>query len=390
MRVLVDVTTWVPGRTGIGLYTERLLRALSELDAGDELLLASNLADDDVDIAGKRLGPVMPLRALWMQTAMAAHAARERPDVAFFPNYVAPLASTWAHSCPTVVTVHDMAVFLHPDTFTFKKRVLQRRLLPSLLRHTDAILTPSEATRRDLLRLLPVDPRRVVAIPLAADPAYHAPISDVDRAAVRRRFELPARYLLAVSTLEPRKNLVRLIRAFEQVWPDHPDVKLILVGGKGWRDAGIAEALRQSTARAGIEALGYVEFDDLRALYAEALALCYPSLYEGFGLPVIEAMACGAPVLVSRGSSLDEVAGDAALQVDPRNTDEIAAGLRRLLQEPELRADLSARGRVRAATFSWARTAALTRAVFERVAGGALPSPEDSPLPRQEDAQCLP
>lgn len=378
MRVLVDVTTWVPGRTGIGLYTERLLRAMAAQTPTDELLLASNLADDDVDVPGRRLGPRMPLRALWMQTAMAAHAVREQPDVAFFPNYVAPLASTIARTCPTVVTVHDMAVFLHPETFTFKKRVLQRRLLPSLLRHAHAILTPSDATRRDLLRLLPVDPRRVVAIPLAADPAYHAPIDAHVRAEVRRRFALPDRYLLAVSTLEPRKNLVRLIQAFEQVWPSHQDVKLILVGGKGWRDDGIAHALRSSSARDGIEALGYVEFEELRALYAEALALCYPSLYEGFGLPVIEAMACGAPVLVSRGSSLDEVAGDAALQVDPMRTDEIADGMRRLLQEPALRSELSDKGRAQAATFSWDRTARRTRDVFARVAGGALPSEEES------------
>ncbi|MCO4760127.1 MAG: glycosyltransferase family 4 protein [Myxococcales bacterium] len=373
MRILVDVTTWVPGRTGIGLYTERLLRALVGLDRGDELLLASNLATDDVDVPGRRLGPQMPLRALWMQTAMGLHVARERPDVAFFPNYVAPLASTYASACPTVVTVHDMAVFLHPETFTFKKRVLQRRLLPPLLRHAKAIVTPSEATRTDLLRLLPVDPRRVVAIPLAADPAYMTPVSAESQATVQRKFELPDRYLLAVSTLEPRKNLVRLIEAFEQVWPDHQEVKLILVGGKGWRDDAIAAALRQSSARDGIEAFGYVEFDELRALYAGALAMCYPSLYEGFGLPVIEAMACGAPVLVSRGSSLDEVAGDAALQVDPLDTQTIVSGIRRLLDEPELRSQLARRGLAQAQTFSWARTAEQTREVFERVAGGAMP-----------------
>ncbi len=383
MRVLVDVTTWTPGRTGIGLYTERLLTAYAALGTGDQLLLASNLAADDVDLPGEviggRVGPVMPLRALWMQTALAAQVWAEQPDVAFFPNYMAPLLTTRARRCPTVITVHDMAVFLHPETFTFKKRVLQRRLLPSLLRQAEGIVTPSESTRRDLLRLIPsVRPERVVAVPLAADPACHAPVSDDAMASVRARFDLPERYLLAVSTLEPRKNLVRLVQAFEKVWPAHPDVKLILVGGKGWRDEAISQALKRSSARDGIEALGYVAFEDLRALYKGARAMCYPSLYEGFGLPVIEAMACGAPVLTSFGSSLDEVAGDAALQVDPLSVGDIAAGLRRLLEEPGLCESLSAKGSAQAERFSWAKTAVGTREVLARVAGGACPGGDDA------------
>ena len=375
MRTLVDVTTWVPARTGIGLYTERLLRAWASQSPADEFLLASNLAEDDAslpEVSCTRVGPVMPSRALWMQTALPVQMRLHQPDVALFPNYLAPLAPT--PSVPRVVTVHDMAVFSHPETFTWKKRVLQRRLLPSLLRAVEGIVTPSESTRRDLLRLIPgIDPRRVVASHLAADPACHEPVTPAQLERVKQAYQLPERYLLAVGTLEPRKNLVRLIRAFEQVWTEGSDVRLLLVGGKGWRDAAIAKALNESPARAGIEALGYVDFDDLRALYHGATAMCYPSLYEGFGLPVVEAMACGAPVLTSLGSSLDEVAAGAAVQVDPLDVSSIAAGLDRMLRDADLRQTLTARGHQRAGQLSWARTAAATREVLRRVAGGALP-----------------
>ena len=370
MKVLVDVTTWTSGRTGIGLYTERLLRAMESLGHDDEMLLASNGDMAGIDVAGRCLGPKMPLRALWMQTAMAAHGLRQRPDIAFYPNYMAPLVRT----CPTVVTVHDLAVFIHPETFTFKKRVLQRALLPTIIRRADAILTPSESTRRDILTRVDVDPAKVVAIHLAADPAFHQPIDDDQAQQLRERLQLPDRYLLAVGTLEPRKNLVRLISAFERVHEQDPDIRLLLVGGKGWRDAAIRAVLEGSSAAAAIDALGYIDFSTLRVLYSDALALCYPSLYEGFGLPVVEAMASGTPVLVSRGSSLDEVAQEAALKVDALDVDEIAAGLLRLVGDSELRDRLRDLGLKRARSLSWRKTAERTREVFERVAQGRPPN----------------
>lgn len=373
MKVLVDVTTWVPGRTGIGLYTERLLQAMQALGTNDELLLATNTTAADVNIAGKLISPKMPLRALWMQSAVPALCLQHRPDVAFYPNYMAPMISP----CPSVITVHDMAVFLHPETFTWKKRVLQRALLPAILKQADAIVTPSRSTRRDLLRLVELDPRRVVPIHLAADPRLSDPMTDAEITAASDQLQLPPKYLLAVSTLEPRKNLVRLIAAFERVAPARPDVHLVLVGGKGWRDAGIRAALEKSTVADRIVTTGYVSFDALRLVYQRALALCYPSLYEGFGLPVVEAMACGTPVLTSTGSSLDEVAAGAAIAVDPMSVDEIAEGMRRLCDSPDLRAELSAKGSARAAQLSWSRTARLTREVLQYVANGKLPRVED-------------
>lgn len=368
MRVLVDVTTWTAGRSGIGMYTERLLRAYAERFPTDELLLASN-QPTEADVPGQSMGPQMPLRALWMQTALAAQARSSGADVLFCPNYLGPLLP----GPPLVATFHDMAVYLTPETFSYRKRELQRRLLPHVAARAAAILTPSEASRRDVVRLLDVDPRRVVTTSLAADPMFFGPKDPAAIAAMRARFDLPERFLLAVGTLEPRKNLVRLVRAFETIWPQHRDVALVLVGGKGWRDAAIREALGSSPARQAILTTGYVEASDLRLLYQGALALCYPSLYEGFGLPVVEAMACGTATLVSRGSSLDEVAGDAALAVPAQDEAAIAEAMARLLEDDALRRDLAERGAARAATFSWQRTAGETRAVFERVAAGKMP-----------------
>ena len=231
MKVLVDVTTWCPGRTGVGLYTEHVLRSWLALGQ-DELILATNTDDREfLDVAAQKIGPRMPIRAAWMQTALAYQAAKLRPDAAFFPNYMAPLSlAAGVPKIPYVVTVHDLAIFLYPETFTFKKRVLQRLLLPTLARGAAAILTPSEATRRDVLRILPVHPENVIAVPLAADARFHTPPDELTVARERQNLKLPRHFLLAVGTLEPRKNLVRLIEAFEHIAPAHPDVHLVLAG----------------------------------------------------------------------------------------------------------------------------------------------------------------
>ena len=373
MKLLIDVTTWVPGRSGVGLYTERLLEALVALGYNDELFLASNINTDEVTVQGMPVGPKMPLRAFWMQSALPITCVWQQPDVAFFPNYMMPVVRT----CPTVVTVHDMAIFLHPQTFTWKKRILQRALLPSLLKRADAILTPSHSTKRDLLKLIDLDPRRIVPIHLAADPRLSKPLSDIEVAEARAELNLPDRYLLAVSTLEPRKNLVRLIAAFEKISQKHRDVHLLLVGGKGWRDTGIRTAMSKSSAADRIIATGYITFNALRLVYRDALALCYPSLYEGFGLPIVEAMACGAPVLTSCGSSIDEVAENAALMVDPYDTVQIADGMSRLIKDETLRIELRRKGLHRASKLSWMQTAELTRDVFSQVAQGRLPRMEN-------------
>ena len=370
MKILVDVTTWCPGRTGVGLYTEHVLRSWLGLGR-DELVFATN--KDFSEFAGlpvQKIGPRMPIRAAWMQTALAVQAAKLRPDAAFFPNYMAPLAlAAGLPKIPYVVTVHDLAIFLYPETFTFKKRVLQRLLLPTLARGAAAILTPSEATRRDVLRILPVKPEDVVAVPLAADARFLTPPDPLTVARERKNLKLPKHFLLAVGTLEPRKNLVRLIEAFEHIAPAHPDVHLVLAGGRGWKDEGIARTLNASPLKNRIHPVGYVSQDALKVLYGEAIALCYPSLYEGFRLPVVEAMAAGAPVLTSRGSSLDEVAAGAAVAVDPLSVTEIGDGMTRLIDDSGLRDALRARGRARAAELSWDKTAQATRAVFARVTG---------------------
>lgn len=363
LRIAIDATTWAPGRTGVGLYTERLIRAWQGLPTGDELLLMTNRFAEEPASSGLRVyGPRFPVRAAWLQAAVPFQLARLRPDAAFFPNYLAPILPV--PGIPYVLTVHDMAVFLYPETFTFKKRVLQRAALPLLVRQAAAILTPSESTKRDLLRLIPTDPAKVVVTPLAAPADFEQRPDSQTVARERLALNLPARYLLTVGTLEPRKNQVRLVRAFERVAERFPDVQLVVAGGKGWRDDEIMAVLGDTPVKNRIHSVGYVGPQALKVLYAEALALCYPSLYEGFGLPVAEAMAMGTAVLTSRGSSLDEVAAGAALAVDPLSIDEIALGLERLLSDANLRADLGHRGLVRAAQLKWSHTAAATRQVF--------------------------
>jgi len=256
--------------------------------------------------------------------------------------------TVWFTRIPCAVIVHDLVAFLDGMQAQPRAARIERATIRPALRRAAVLLCNSEATRSDLVGRFPAAGAKTRVVPFAADARFAAAAPDPEVLA-RHRLDRP--YVLAVGTLEPRKNLERLIAAWEGLPDSHA---LALVGPRGWDDERIVAAAQ----RAGdVRLLGRVSDADLGALYAGAACFAYPSLYEGFGLPVLEAMAAGAPVLTSNVSSLPEVAGDAALLVDPRDTDAIREGLSRLLGDDALRARLRERGRARAAEFSWDRTA---------------------------------
>jgi glycosyltransferase involved in cell wall biosynthesis len=270
----------------------------------------------------------------------------------------------------TVIAIHDMCHCFYPEETCPAIHPLLVSELPRQARLADAIVTISHSTRADVVKFLPVVPEKVRVTPLGVDPRFR-PIHDpVTLRRVRRRYDLPERFVLSVGTLEPRKNIARLCEAFRILW--HQSDKrwgLVLTGGKGWKDGPIHQALGEMPVGA-VRLTGYVPDEDLPALYSLADAVVYPSLYEGFGLPVVEAMACGTPVVTSDRSSLPEVSGGAALLVDPLSPVAIAGALVRVLQDEALRADAKRAGLRNAQRFSWEEAGQQTLALFDEVSPG--------------------
>ena len=274
--------------------------------------------------------------------------------------------------CRTVVTVHDISYAFFPQAFSRRDRLLLSVAVPSSMRRADRVITVSESARRDIIRHYRIAEHKIVAIPEAAEEHFTPIRACDDLARVRTRYQLPERYILAVGNLQPRKNLRRLIEAFAFLkGAERVPQRLVLVGKGLWRESEIFDDIRARGLEGEIIATGYVPDADLPALYSAADVFVYPSLYEGFGLPPLEAMACGTPVIASTASSLPEVVGDAALLVDPLHTGELVMALRRVLTDGALHQHLASAGVVRAAHFSWAETARRTLAVYHDVLHGA-------------------
>jgi glycosyltransferase involved in cell wall biosynthesis len=352
----------VPG--GIGTYVRELLPALREADPtlGLSLFHARFEERPAVDIAGLpqvELGRgIRSLYPAWNLTGRPAlPASLAGLDVLHAPSPVA-VPPSGSHQ-RLVVTVHDLAFRLFPSLYPAAWRTMFRAGLRRAARRADAIVAVSRNTARDLVRLARVEPERVHVVPLAA--SLPAAGSDPGPALARMRVSAP--YLLFVGTLEPRKNLVRLVRAYRRTVLRVPH-DLVLAGPLGWR----AHRLHRELALPGpgrILLTGRVSEPDLDALYRGAAAFCYPSLYEGFGLPVLEAMARGVPAIVADSSSLPEITGQAAIRVDPRSVRDLAAAIEGVLADPGEAARLSRAGRERAALFSWDQTARMTLRVYE-------------------------
>jgi glycosyltransferase involved in cell wall biosynthesis len=368
MRIGYDITAVSPQPSGVGTYALQLL--LGMVDAEEhQFLLLSNQAGHQGHLGGRRgvqdaFRP-FPSRMLWMQLALPQQLRGLRPELCHYPNSIAPLRSP----CPYVVTIHDMSLSVLPKHHPWRRRLLVRPLIPLAARRAARIITVSTQARDDIVRLLRVPASRVAVIPEAAAPVFR-PADGAEQARVRAAYGLRRPYMLYIGTLEPRKNLVRLIRAWHELRQRGAICQqLVVVGAPGWQFQPIfAEAARLGCAD-DLIFTGYLPLADLPAIYTAADCFAFPSLYEGFGLPVIEAMSCGTPTLISDTPALSELAGGAALRVSPHSVAAIAAGLEQLLGDGPLRERLRSAGLARAAEFSWQRTARETLGVYRQALG---------------------
>lgn len=372
MRIGIDYTAAVRQRAGIGRYTRGLVGALAKLDQSNEYVLFS--------AGGDRASQAWPsnfiLRALPMQDRHVAwiwqrlrlplpvELVTGRVDIFHSPDFVLP--PVWkAHP---VLTVHDLSFMRYPECFSTALLTYLTEAVPRSVRRAEFILADSESTRRDLLELLRVPGERLRVIYPGVEARFTAEVGEERIIATLRRYGVRRPYILALGTLQPRKNFVRLIRAFDLLRRRHrvPHV-LVIGGGKGWLYEPIYETIEELTLHEAVLLPGFVADDDLPALYRAADLFVFPSLYEGFGLPVLEAMGCGTPVVASNASSLPEVAGDAALLVPPEDVEALAEAMWRLLSDDALRNELRNRGFKQVSRFTWERAAENLLAIYAQI-----------------------
>jgi glycosyltransferase involved in cell wall biosynthesis len=270
---------------------------------------------------------------------------------------------------PIVVTIHDLSFEHFPQFFTPKERFFFKRTIPATARRAIKVLTVSEFSRRDLIETYGLPPDKVVVTPNGVGSEFRPVRDDRDLEGLKKKYGIEREYLLSVGNLQPRKNLARLIKAYTRLRESVEEFRcqLVLVGRRAWLYKNIFHEAHRSRYAGDVILTDYVPEADLPGLYSGALAFVYPSIFEGFGLPVLEAMACGAPVITSNSSSLPEVVGDAGLMVDPFDEEALEKAMLRVVEDVHLRAQLSAQSVRQAAKFSWRQTAELTLAVYQEV-----------------------
>jgi glycosyltransferase involved in cell wall biosynthesis len=377
MRIAIDYSAAVNQRAGVGRLVRNQVLALADVDPANEYTLVyarpNNGALPEFPPARNFARKQVRLRERWL--AVLWHRAKvpfpadwlSGPiDMYHSPDFVLPPL----RKARGILTVHDLAFLMRPECADAHLRAYLEEVVPRSVRRADYIIADSENTRNDLVVLLNVPPKSISVVPGGVEERF-AEVTDPDLLASARHSlgvgEAP--FILALGVLEPRKNLNRLMDAFAilKTRQQATDLKLVLAGGQGWLVEGILAHHADSRVRDDILLPGFVPDNLLPAIYSAAGVFAFPSLYEGFGLPILEAMACGTPVVASRASCLPEVAEGASVLVDPDDAEELADALAQTLTDESLRADLAARGRARAAEYTWRRAAERLLRVYEKV-----------------------
>lgn len=366
MRFGLDGIPLQEKKSGIGHYTLELARALAALAPEHEFEIVSpsplpstetsapNLHFTDARARGLK-------RRYWWPIGLPLYCRRASFALFHGTNFDLPY---WTTS-PTVLTIHDLSLLLFPQTHEERLVRRARRVLPLMVRKATAIITPSETVKGEVCEHLGVNGDKVFAIPEAARACFYpAPPSETEP--VRQRLGIQPEFILFVGTIEPRKNLLALARAFEQIAKTHARTQLVIAGQKGWLSDDLMAYLEESEIRDRVLFTGHLSDDDLRALYSSCRVFVYPSLYEGFGLPLLEAMACGAPVVTSNVGSIVETVGNAARLISPTDSDDLAQAITALLDDAREREHRSSAGIKHARKFSWEKTAAATWEVYQK------------------------
>jgi glycosyltransferase involved in cell wall biosynthesis len=367
MRFSVDAHAIGCHLTGNEVYIRNLLREFARLDEGNELIAYISKEGVRADLPERiqtRRVSMNPYKRLGVD--LPQHLRRDRPDV-LHVQYTGPVFS----AAPLIVSVHDVSYLEHPQYFT-RFRSLQLRLtVKRTLKRAARVLTPSEFSKRAILKHYGIDEERVVVVPNAVAGQFRPVERDVAGAAIQRKFGIRRPFVLTVGDLQPRKNHLGLLQAFEDVLQAEPHLQhdLVFVGKETWYSRELHRAVDRSALRDRVHFTGFVEDSDLLLFYGACDLFVFPSFYEGFGLPILEAMACGRAVACSRLTAMPEVANAAGILFDPGSREEIARAMLDILLDPELRARLERLGVQRAAAFSWEKSAARTLQVYYEVAG---------------------
>ncbi len=370
MRIAIDAHSVGAKLAGNESYATNLIEALAQIDSVNEysLFVTTSEAHDRFhqrwpNFTVRTTLPHTPF--IRIPLTLSAELRKNPVDILHVQFTAPPFCP-----CPVVVSLHDLSFEHLPHTFNRRSRTQLRWTVRRSAKRAARIISLSEHTRRDISQTYGIDATLIQTIPLAA-PEHFAPVNDDDLQRVRHTYGIDSPYILSVGSIQPRKNLARLVKAFASIksrLPSDQLPKLVLVGKRAWLYDDTLRALEEADLGSAVVLTGSVPELDLPALYSGALCFVYPSFFEGFGLPPLEAMKCGTPVVVGNTTSLPEVVGDAALSVDPFDVDAIASAIERLIKDSGLRAELSVKGLARAKMFDWRETARQTLNVYEQVA----------------------
>ncbi|MFP4460265.1 MAG: glycosyltransferase family 4 protein [Candidatus Zixiibacteriota bacterium] len=363
MKIGFDATILTKRLTGIGYYTINLIDAILD-----------NYPDDDVYLFAHRPLKKKPRNKrakiiisnsfhahTFLQSKIKSLLMKYDIDIIHGPNFYLPLLN----KIPSIVTIHDMSAILFPKQHTFIHRLSQKMLYPSA-NSANAIICVSSSTAADLIKLKPGLENKIHTIHSGIEKRFSPDIRD-DR--ISSKYNLPDKFILFLGTLEPRKNLNGLLRAFSKIRNKIPH-RLVIAGGIGWKNSTIFDELDRLGIKNYVHFPGYIDDKDLPSLYRSASIFVYPSFYEGFGLPPLEAMACGIPTITSNISSMPEIAGEAAMQVDPHSADSLADAILQIAQNPELATNLAHKGIKKAQEFTWDKTAQKTVEIYKSLLYG--------------------
>jgi glycosyltransferase involved in cell wall biosynthesis len=373
MRFSVDAHAIGRHLTGNEVYVRNLLNGFAALDQQSEFIayLSGNIKGADAAVPARFVRRHISANALVRLGLDLSRRLREdRPDLVHV-QYTAPVACP----VPVVVSVHDISFVEHPEYFPWLRAAQLRRTVPRTLLKAARVLTPSEFSRSSILRSYDIDPARVEVVPIAVSAAFRPLAREVACGYVQKRYGINGPFILAVGDLQPRKNQIGLIQAFEQLIWEHPKLqhRLVIVGKDTWFAGRVRAAARHSAVADRIQFTSWVHDDDLIQFYNACEISVFPSFYEGFGLPILEAMACGRAVACSNTSAMPEVADSAALLFNPENRQEIVCAMRDLLIDTDLRTRMERLGHARASLFTWVRTARHTLEIYYQVAGAVAP-----------------